>query len=145
MRWRASLAACALAALAFSADAQPRANLAGVWGFETAPEDSEARCVISGRAQLTASREPNRYDVRMQVLQHCEAFFEDVRTEQICTATANGPRLSVDCRLVTEPDTPYLPDNFQLVIRNGALMEGSLVSGWTAPAVWRRDGDAYVS
>lgn len=142
MRWLASL--CVLGLVAVSAAAQPRsANLAGIWAFETAPT-AEAGCVISGRAHLTPT-EPGRYDVRMQVLQHCEEVFDDVHTEQTCTARVEGAHFALDCRLITAPDTPYLPDNFSLAIRNAGLMEGHLISGWTASAVWRRDGDAFVS
>jgi len=152
-----SLASALLAILliATPALAQPRAphrqppppNLAGVWGFETAPEPTWG-CVISGRAQLRPTNRRGEYDVQMQAVQRCEREYrEEVRTEQTCTArAAPGAQLFLDCRLNDAPeDYEYLPDNFVLTVRNGALMEGRLVSGWIANATWRRDGDAYTS
>lgn len=134
-----------MAALAAPAQAQPAApNITGVWGFET-ESATDWRCVISGRAQVRAAAR-NRYDIQMQAVQHCEAFADqDVRTEQTCTATQELSRLTLDCRLITQTEQEYLPDNFTLEIKSGALMEGLLVSGWVARAQWRRDGDALTS
>lgn len=145
MSFKASAVAFIAAALlgAMSAQAEQSVNLAGVWGFETAPESSE-NCVISGRAQVTPTSNANRFNVRMRVLQHCDVS-EDVHTERECTATRTGQDVTIDCRLLAEPSTPYLPDNFTLEIRSPALMEGHLVSGWIAPAAWRREGEAFVS
>lgn len=143
-----------IAFVATPAFAQPRTphrqppppNLAGVWGFETAPEGAWG-CVISGRAQLRATSRRGEYDVRMQAVQRCEREYRDeVRTEQTCTARVAAMQISMECRLNEEPEGyEYLPDNFVLTIRNGALMEGQLISGWVANASWRRDADAYTS
>jgi len=151
-----ALANALLALLLFAAPAlaQPRTprahqppNLSGVWGFETAPETTWG-CVISGRAQLRATSRRGEYDVRMQAVQRCEREYRDeVRTAQTCTARLTaGTQLFVECRLNAPPEGyEYLPDNFVLTVRNGALMEGRLVSGWVANASWRRDGDSYTS
>lgn len=133
----------AIALLGLPAQAQARIDLAGAWAFETAPETSD-NCVISGRAQLAPTRRADRFNVRMQVMQRCD-IGADIHTEQDCVATRTEQDVLIDCRLITAPETPYLPDNFTLRLRSPSLMEGNLVSGWIAPAVWRRDGDAYVS
>lgn len=145
----------ALLLLATPALAQPRTphrqppppNLAGVWGFETAPEPTWG-CVISGRAQVRATSRRGEYDVRMQAVQRCEREYrEEVRTEQTCIGRyLAGGQFFLDCRLNEAPeDYEYLPDNFHLTVRSNTLMEGRLISGWIANASWRRDGDSYTS
>ena len=68
-------------------------------------------------------------DVRYVVEQSCRV---DVNND-IATVTS-----SVRTFLEGEPTENYLPDNFQLVIRDRAHLEGILLGSGAYPAEWRR-------
>ncbi len=55
-------------------------------------------------------------------------------------------RVSIRCTIVQiDPGRSYLPDDFELVVRDPGLMTGLLTANWNAPAVWRRRDSAPVA
>ena len=128
----------ALIATAFSpslAFAQTQ-SLAGAWTFRAVFE--EIGCSISGEATLTPTGADNVYDVALTATETCRTGSYGPVGQQ-CTARRAQDRVAIRCAIVSiEQGRSYLPDDFELVVRDANLMTGLLTANWNAPAVWRR-------
>lgn len=124
--------------------AQSQDSLAGNWEFRAVFE--EIGCVITGEATLTPAAQENRYDVVMIATETCTGQAPNAPVNEHCIAGRTGDRVSIICTLVNlAPGRSYLPDNFELVLRDPNTMIGLLTANWNAPAAWRRRDAAPVS
>jgi hypothetical protein len=140
---RAALLAAALACGPATAQAQPAPSIVGDWVFE-APLDPDRTCIITGRARVSAGRDARSYAVRISSHERCEAGGE-WRAEQLCAATREADRLSIDCNLVSATPTDYVDDDFALQIHSRERMDGWLISLRRGRALWRRPEPPPIS
>lgn len=138
------LLAAALLLAAQPALAQPsQASIAGRWSFATV-KSTPRGCIITGEATLTQTAQANIFRVDMTTHEVCDTG-DEWRSAQNCVATRNGSTLGLDCNVVRAQPSNYAPDNFSLRIENAGLMQGHLISSWSASATWRRSGGDLVS
>src|SRR5215510_7609315 len=137
--WNWCRAALIAAAFSPSSALAQTQSLAGAWTFRAVFE--QIGCSISGEATLTPTRTGNVYDAALTATTTCRTgSFQPVG--QACTARRAQDRVAIRCTVVSiEPGRPYLPDDFELTVRDANLMTGLLTANWYAPAVWRRFGD----
>lgn len=140
---RAVALACLAAALAFAAPSfAQNSAIAGEWVFE-APLEPDDGCVITGRATITPSGEPDTFDVVTRGEETCP--FGEWRTEQHCTGALEDAILQIECTLASVEPYGYAPDHFLLNVIGPSLMQGRLLSAREGPAVWRRAPAPLVS
>lgn len=118
-------------------DAPP--NLAGLWSFEA---DLNTVCTFTGQARLIPTRDPLRFDCEMTAEQVCRSVDVHYVVEQSCEVEIADDTVTVFSTVQSflrgEPTANYLPDNFQLLIRDESSLDGYLIGTGGYPARWRR-------
>jgi hypothetical protein len=131
--------ACLTGQVAFSQTTEPAPNIAGIWMFEA---EVHPVCSFSGQARLMPGDDPDRYDCELTARQDCPSADVLYTVEQSCSASVDGDQLTVFSTIVNflegEPTDSYLPDHFQLVIKDASSMDGVLLGSGAYPAIWRR-------
>ncbi|MEM5516854.1 hypothetical protein WNY37_07820 [Henriciella sp. AS95] len=140
-RSAATLAAilCLTVGPAHADDLDATPNIAGLWTFEA---EVHPICSFSGQARLMPGDTPDTYGCELTARQDCPSVDVLYTVEQSCTATVEDDVLSVQSTIVNflegEPSEAYLPDHFQLVIKDASTMDGILIGSGAYPAIWRR-------
>jgi hypothetical protein len=120
---------------------EPTPAISGAWRFETAIYDRD--CRMRGQMTLRRSSESGIYDCRLVAFERCpdqENAEINSEVEQVCRAVRNGEQLTITSEIVRmKEESPYQPDDFELVIRSGLLMQGELRSADIAPVEFRRE------
>lgn len=125
------------------------ADITGTWEFWTERYDvnplTGAYCTMSGDLTLRATGDPDVFEGELTAYESCggEQIYE---AHQSAIAARAGDTLTIEStleRVLPRPDT-YQPDNFDLTIVHGSLMQGELRSADIAPVTFERGG-ALVS
>jgi hypothetical protein len=141
LRGASLVVALAIALCPLEADAQnddgAAANIAGGWSFET--EVYDFTCHMTGELILEPSGTPDVFLGDLVAYESCNGS-QIYEARQSVIARRKGDHLEIVSTLVRVLPSPsaYAPDNFDLTIVNGALMEGELRSADIAPATFRR-------
>ncbi|MEQ9317221.1 MAG: hypothetical protein RLN72_15315 [Henriciella sp.] len=134
----AIMAAGSAPALAQSATPLPP-NLAGLWNFEA---EVQPICSFTGQARLIPQADPASFGCELTARQDCPAADVTFTVEQTCTARIEDGELTVRSTIVNflegAPTAFYLPDNFQLEIKDESTLDGVLLGSGAYPAIWRR-------
>lgn len=141
----AVLFAVALAVPLSSAAEDMPPNLSGIWNFEA---QVQSICSFTGQARLIPNDDPATYRCELTARQDCPAADVLYTVEQSCSASVEEGVLTVESSIESflegEPTSNYLPDNFQLVVKDEATLDGFLLGTGAYPAIWRR-ADGAIS
>ena len=117
------------------------ANITGAWTFQT--QTYANGCRMSGQMLIEPAKNGVTHACTFSTEEKCPDIV--VKAKEACTATRSAGKLSIKSTVKSvEPQVGYDPDDFDLTIRNGALMTGMMRSFNSAPVEFFR-GDAPVS
>lgn len=111
------MAVAGAACFAAAASAQPSADHAGTWAFQTTLYGTpQVGAYMSGVAVMTASA-PGRYDIRLmaneRLVNRATGETRLLVAHQSCSGEQDGAQFSITCQLA-EPLENYASDNFVL-------------------------------
>ncbi|HVY02148.1 MAG TPA: hypothetical protein VG983_00715 [Caulobacterales bacterium] len=128
----AAIAACALISVAAAAVRDP---VDGAWSFKTGAFDNG--CVLTGQLMVQPKAAGGAHACKLKARETCPALKQsgvqlapaiDIIADETCTLTEKNGRVIIQSKVVSAPAMPYLPDNFDLQLKDSGRMEGDFLS-----------------
>jgi hypothetical protein len=97
--------------------------LIGGWRIKT--DSFYGGCVMTGAMTIRPTQTANRYSCRFATRQTCPGE-RDATSEQTCTISRSGDKVTITSTLVSTNAPGYVPDNWRLTLIDAARMDGDL-------------------